>query len=322
MKGLLLYALQDVGACPDPEVTGLGCVVQIHDQSMGHHYLPQRLLKGFAHEAQYVWMLDKRSFDQPRSLPIARVANEPGMYTEKLEGQLNNEIEQPFNAILDRLEQGQKLAAGDTEVIARYVLTMYRRGPKGRERSHRALPEVSQHVELEHLKHIDEMERFGGDPEVARIARQNVSQIHARFRNDPNQLWWDTLHPDMYPKLLAAFRKMKWAVCQTPPGRQLLMSDNPVMFDEIRGIRDEGTLLLFPIRSDALLIASWHPVAMRRILTVQQIRFVNECSAGWAQRWVFYQHNESWILPFVQKASDAACLRTSGAAWQNDRLPQ
>src|SRR4051812_12008884 len=117
---------------------------------MGHHYLPQRLLRGFAHETKFIWMLDKRGGQAPRSLPISRVANEPGMYTDDLEGRLNNEIEQPFNAVLDHLGQQLVLRPHDIEPLCRYVVALHRRVPLGRERSRRAFPDVSERVERDH----------------------------------------------------------------------------------------------------------------------------------------------------------------------------
>ena len=267
---------------------------------MGHHYLPQRLLRGFAHDEKYIWMLDMRSFDQPRSLPIVRVAHEPGMYTEELEGKLNDEIEQPFNAVLDRLECGKDLIAQDTDVLSRYVLTMYRRVPKGRDRSREALPGVSQQVERANLAQLDEMERQGEDPDLVQRARQNVSQIHARLREDPTRLWHDTLQPEIFPRVFGALRQMSWTLWKAAPGRQLLIGDNPVLFDEARGIGHARGEVLFPIRSDALLVASWQ-VSGQRQLTVQQTRLVNARSVAGAQRWVFFERHESWIVPFARK---------------------
>ena len=270
---------------------------------MGHHYLPRRLLRGFSHDKQLIWRLEKTSSGAPRLLPIAQVAQEAAMYTDELEERLNNDIEQPFNALLDRVDDAPFLDGQDVEIASRYVVAKYRRVPRGRARSLSAFPDVADQVEREHLKRIDQLEPLASvGPELGHRARANIARVFEKLRaEDTTWLWHKTLHPEMFPRLISALQQMSWAVWTTPPGMQLLIGDSPVIFDESRGLAHEHAEVVFPIRSDKVLVASWRPAPPihKRRLTVQQMRRVNALTAMKAQRWVFFKREENWIVPLV-----------------------
>ena len=56
--------------------------------------------------------------------------------------------------------------------------------------------------------------------------------------------------------------------------------------------------LIFPIRSDATLVATWRigPRWQHRKLTAQQSKAINLRTAQSADRWVFAQRNEPWVM--------------------------
>jgi hypothetical protein len=271
---------------------------------MGHHYLPRRLLRGFSQEER-VWTFDKLSNQQPKHLPIARVAQEPRMYSQEIEDRLGNEIEQPFNAVLDRIDDGESIGAQDTAAIARYALAMYRRVPAGRSRSKLAVPEVAAQVERDHLQRIDLLEQLSpGEHGLAESGRANVSAIFKKIRSENTDwLWQRTLLPESMPRAAAALQRMTWELWRVPRGHQLLIGDTPLIFDDAIGIANERAELILPVRSDTALVATWRfsHQGRKREFSMQQMRHINSQIATRAGRWIFFQRNEGWVLPFVRK---------------------
>ncbi len=271
---------------------------------MGHHYLPRRLLQGFSVEG-LTWAFDKKTGSASKHLPIARVAQEPGMYLESLESRLNNEIEQPFNAVLDRIVTRSSIASENIDAIARYVLTMHRRVPKGRARSTAAVPNVMAQVQSRTLADIDRLEQL--EPSASALAdrgRVNVQEIFKRLQGqDPEWLWHDTLLPEKFPTAIRVLSAMTWECWQAPSGKQLLIGDSPILFDESAGIGRPKAELIFPIRSDAALVATWRvgPQWQYRNLTAQQARQINLRTVQSADRWIFAERNEDWIAGLCRK---------------------
>lgn len=270
---------------------------------MGHHYLPRRLLRGFSQD-DCLWMFDKKNERPPKHLRIASVAQEPDMYSQELEDRLNNEIEQPFNAILERMDQGAGIQAADVKTIAAYVLSMYRRVPTARARSRQAIPDVIGQVEQATLQRIDLLEQLEpSERELAEKGRENIAQIFSKIRaEDQDWLWQGTLMPEMLPRVRALLEQMTWQRWRIPPGRQLLIGDSPLLFDEAKGLANQDAEMIFPLRSDTALVATWRrgPQGEERAMTVQQTRMINSRTIARADRWVFSQRNEPWILPLVR----------------------
>ena len=273
---------------------------------MGHHYLPRRLLKNFS-SGDLIWMFDKAGLQQPKLLPVAKVAQEPGMYTKKIEDRLNNEIEQPFNRILEEIDRGRRILAEDREVIAKYVVTSIRRVPNGRERSNDAFPSVIKAVRGETLAGIDLLEQL--DPEASELAakgRKNIGDIFQRLGStDGGWLWNDTLMPENFRRLVPLLSGMSWRIATAPPGRQIVIGDAPVIFDEYMGLADVRAVLTFPIASNTVLIAG-HDKNLNGThhkLSVQDVRRINAEMAKKAMRWVFARWDEKWIRTSLQKGA-------------------
>ena len=82
---------------------------------MGHHYLPQHYLLGFA-SGKKLWghdLIEGRSFPTQ----VKSVANETEMYTEELESHLANVVEGPAQDVIDRIRNRIPLRTGDRELL-------------------------------------------------------------------------------------------------------------------------------------------------------------------------------------------------------------
>jgi hypothetical protein len=74
---------------------------------MGHHFVPQRYLRGFQtnENKDLIWMYDKNAKTAKR-LPIDRVAQVPGFYSDDVESALNVEAE--IQATTSSIRSGQE----------------------------------------------------------------------------------------------------------------------------------------------------------------------------------------------------------------------
>ena len=83
---------------------------------MGHHYLPQFYLRGFA-DGNTVWVhdrLERRSFpSQPKS-----IANENKLYSDEIEQHLANDVEDPAKPATEALRNSQALDSNQRSALA------------------------------------------------------------------------------------------------------------------------------------------------------------------------------------------------------------
>src|SRR5688572_8703709 len=100
---------------------------------MGHHYLPQRYLRGFQASAApgAIWMYDKQAGTRKR-VPIKEVAQARGFYTADVEDRLNREVEIPGGDVIDKIRRGEAVDESDRMDLSYYVATMIRRVPRAR----------------------------------------------------------------------------------------------------------------------------------------------------------------------------------------------
>src|SRR5687767_3161923 len=110
---------------------------------MGHHYVPQKYLRGFAETRNLdaIWMYDKRlrQFTNPG---IKSVAQESGFYNNDVEQQLNELVEKPANTVLDKLRNQDRITETDRIHLGVYIATMLKRVPKRRTEAYSMIPSV------------------------------------------------------------------------------------------------------------------------------------------------------------------------------------
>jgi hypothetical protein len=273
---------------------------------MAHHFLPRQLLRGFCHDEQ-IWAYEKTAGKEPFRTGVERVAAERDMYTQELENRLNLEVELPFNAILPVFQHRGGLSPQDRLAVARYLLTMVRRTPEGREFSKAAAIPVAKAVRQEALDGIAAMGSLS--PELRDLANKatiNIENIFAKIATeDGRDLWLSTVLPDNYPRMMAVIAAMNWTVLTLVQG-QLLISDVPMYYDKANGLKPPDGELTFPLSSTQLLVANWRGpftshityAAMRR----GQVREWNRRSVMNARRWIYFKQIEDWMIPFFNKA--------------------
>src|SRR5262245_60569474 len=154
---------------------------------MGHHYVPQKYLKGFAdpHDEDKVWQYDKLKDSWSRA-SIKKVAQESGYYAPDVERDLNVFYEKPGNAVLTKLRQGRPIDDEDRLRLAIYVGTMLRRVPRFRLHARELMPAALESAVSRAHERIDRVVAAGSiAPSLQEGWRQEVEVLRDRFSQQP-----------------------------------------------------------------------------------------------------------------------------------------
>lgn len=269
---------------------------------MGDHYVPQYYLRGFA-EDDRLWVYDRkdgRKFEtQPKS-----IANETGMYGEDLETVLANEIEHPAKPAIEKVRARQRLDAGDREALARYVVMLWKRVPRGRERVVEGMPEIVEDLRKRYA--ADFVTAAAENPSLADRAALRTKELHAvldKFLADPYPIWRDVLKKEhTSTNLVDVLLKMNWRfLCSSR--LQFLTCDNPVFIFESEGIGKPESELSIPFSDSVTMLANWRAGGHEFITARPEgVRVMNRRTANNATRFVYARRSEDWIAQFAQKA--------------------
>ena len=271
-----------------------------------NHFVPKRLLKGFADEEGQVCVYDCEGMRLARPKHHGRAGGSHDAYPETLEIGLNKHIEDPFNRqVLAKLERGETLLPPDMPVLVEYLLTMYRRVPAGRERVAQNIGPVAQDIAMEFEEGLQLL--AAADPsrnEQIEDWRKRAAAAIEQAMVQPHVIWHDTvLRDDVMSEAAEISLRMSWDCLTVPHGKQMLMGDNPVVRSP-DGLRSPTAWVLMPISSTLALCGTWRPgpaFAFRRISSAQ-VKFINERIAAQATRFVYFQRHEPWVTPLIERA--------------------
>jgi hypothetical protein len=222
---------------------------------MGHHFVPIYYLSGFTRNER-LWVYDKTTRNVFKSQPDA-IANERELYTEELEGLLNNSIEQPANRVLGKIRGRESLSADDREALAVYIVTLWKRGPVGRARVMEQIPDTVREItdDLERQIHELKGREILTNERYFNLLSQTVKARQKLMTNPPIETWWSLLAPSTSRNVVNALLKMNWAFLSDPRG-EVLTSDNPVYFFPWAGLSRPGSELIFPIDQHTAMLAT------------------------------------------------------------------
>jgi hypothetical protein len=222
---------------------------------VGHHFVPVRYLRGFTRDDR-LWVYDKASRKAFKSQPDA-IANERELYTEELEARLNNTIEQPAGAVLEKISRRERLDASDREAFAVYIVSMWKRGPAGRSRVMDKIPDTVKGITDELEKDIHELRGRAAlsNERYFNLLAQTAKTREKLMANPPIKTWWDLLDPSTSRNIVDALLKMNWAFLTDPRG-EVLTSDNPVYFFPWAGIGKPESELVFPVDQFTAMLAT------------------------------------------------------------------
>lgn len=281
---------------------------------MGHHYVPQRYLRGFqdptipddSEKPHWIWMYDK-ALGNCKCLPISKVAQVPGFYDQDVEEELNHEVEIPGNDVIDKLRRGEALEEIDRRHLSYYIATMIARVPAARARgasfAPAALADVSQHTK----DWIREAARTGVIDDATMTARlAEAEAVIQRFQKQPPKEVTDIIErPWPYESWLIAIYNMNWRVLRTDGPSFFLTSDNPSTLLGGEGLGISTCELTFPLNKELMLHCSWHgnPEFERLRAWPEFVKECNRRTAFGAHRFVFYHQNAPWVLQLASNKS-------------------
>jgi hypothetical protein len=275
---------------------------------MGHHYVPQKYLRGFAEtgNADAIWMYDKRlrQFTNPG---IKSVAQEPGFYTDDAEQQLNELVEKPANKVLDKLRNQERITETDRIHLGVYIATMMKRVPKRRTEAYSMIPSVFEKTITKVRTQIQEWAQTTQNKEVAERKLHELEAAEKKLQNEaPDFLSEQIRKPWASEEWISAICTMTWRIARSPASDFFITSDNPAYFFKAYGIATPKSELTFPISTDLALFASWQGEQNTTIYVQARpalVREANKRLMSGAERFVFSHRKEDWIAKISDKSN-------------------
>ncbi len=273
---------------------------------MGHHYVPQKYLKGFAETGNpdAIWMYDKklRQFTNPG---IKSVAQESGYYDNDVEQQLSELVEKPANKVLDKLRNQEKITETDRIHLSIYIATMLKRVPKRRAEAYLMIPSV---VEKTIIKVRAQIQEWGQTTQNKELFERRLLEVEAaekKLRNEtPDFLIEQIRQPWASEEMISAIYTMNWRIAYSPASDFYITTDNPAYFFKAYGIATPKSELTFPISTDLALFASWQGEQNTVIYAQAKPKLVREANKrlmSGAERFVFSHRQEDWIAKISDK---------------------
>jgi hypothetical protein len=269
---------------------------------MGHHYVPRFYLRGFAVD-EAIWAYDKQT---ERSFPtqVKSIANETSIYSDELESHLATQVEDPAKPAIAKLRERQQLAPDERLALAKYMVVLWKRVPKARERVVARLPSVADEVRTDLHSQLDQLAERNPDL-ISKVDkwRGEIDAVIAKQRQKPSpEIWYHSIKSQSSPRVVDALLSMNWIFLRSE-AHQFLTSDNPVFFFEHEGIGKPTSELTWPISSSVALWATRLPRPSMQFLSASRsgIREINRRTVRNSVRFIYARHDEPWILPFVSR---------------------
>lgn len=269
---------------------------------MGHHYVPQYLLRGFVEDGG-VWCFDTK-LETARKASLKSVANETNMYGAALEMELANAVESPANAVIDALRAGKAISEAEREVMARYIVVLWKRVPKARTRAAAHMPEVAEVVRREWHAAADQLlAEDPGDRSHLEARKGEIDQVIDKLSATmAPEAWLEGLNGKQSERVVGAVGSMNWHLLDAGSS-QLLIGDDPVFIFRDRGVGHQNSQLVLPLSSR---FALWCDRAgdrglRKRRATSREVREINRRSVVNASRFIFAKQNDPWIDGFIRR---------------------
>ena len=274
---------------------------------MGHHYVPQEYLRGFADpdNSTKIWMYDKRSrqFNHPF---IKSVGQEVRYYNETTERELSKIVEGPAHRVLQKLRREHKINNTERARLALYIGTMLMRVPSRRRRAFEMLPRV---LEDTINRITNQVAQWAGSatakPELVSRRFAELEGAREKFRNEPPAEIIEHIRaPWPSEQVLALVSAMNWRIVSSGESLFFLTSDNPVYFFEAYGLGSAESELTFPLASELALLASWQGIPHATIFMKAKpalVKEVNRRVASGAERFLFCRAQKGWVDEIADK---------------------
>jgi hypothetical protein len=220
---------------------------------MGYHYIPQYYLKGFELENRILVhdRKDRRSFPTQ----VASAGHENKIWTKEVETWLSSAIEGPANPVIKKIRAVKDISNEEQYVLAKYIITMWRRVPATRSRVVQMIPDIAPLVESSIILRIEDIKR--AEPDVSSLANKKIVEVRSAIeklvRDKPSSLWSDALKSHDSKDLVESLMSMKWRFLVSEED-QFITSDCPVFI--FKGLQNSSSDLSIPFGSYVSLVAT------------------------------------------------------------------
>jgi hypothetical protein len=274
---------------------------------MGDHYVPQYYLKGFSGaDGKTIWVYDK-SNGCKFATQVKSIANETGFYSPEVESHLASHVEEPANAVLKKIRNRVQISTEDKQVLSAYMVCMWTRVPRGKERVKELAPSVAEKVREEIDRRLSSalLEK----PEKTAFIEGRRAEAHTiidRYASDPpKDVWLRNIPPERRPGPLAALSRMTWRFFTFDQYPAFLTSDNPVFYFTNMGVGKPESEVTFPISSHIALWATRRSDLAEGYFPTnpQVVRELNRRTASFSTRYVFHSTDEKWVLRLLTQHS-------------------
>jgi len=271
---------------------------------MGHHYIPQYYLKGFADKTNtsQIWVYEKAS-EKVKFLPINNVAQACRYYSNEVEKNLAN-IEKEANKVLKKIRNLQLISSEEKIILSEYIATFRKRVPAAKKRYKKTIPQISDTIKQTIDFKLNNLKRKNPDKtDLIEKRREEAYNYIEKIKNNPrNDIWWEIIPPYKTPNIVKFTNKLNWTflICDEP--NIFLTNDNPIFIHESIGIRNKYSELVFPISSNIILWATKWGEDRKFIESNNQIiKKMNRRIVFNATRFVFCSKKLDWVKKLVMK---------------------
>ncbi len=276
------------------------------------HYLPKKYLEGFTNSTTgKLWTYTKEGDKYPCNIDNAAKIN--NWYSDETERFLADRVENPANAVLDKVRSQRNISKEDKKTLSEYIVVMMKRVPRGKDRVKNLMPSVMEDFRNEFDRKIEILSTKSPQKgtEINHFQNAVYKILDNYSQKFPNHIWLDNLPPDQTPQTVSALSKMTWRFLTYEQAPAILTSDNPVFYFEGIGIGKPESELSFPISSHVALWASWRSDLEEGyfLTSMPAIKELNRRTAHNAANYLYHAKEEKWISPFFKKGK-----------WQLNRL--
>lgn len=264
---------------------------------MGHHWVPQKYLDGFATEAdaKCIWQFDKRkgSFS-PWPLAIKQVAQQKAFNDPATEADLNRIVEVPVLRILDSLRSGNPLVPEYRKPLSIYMATMLRRVPSKRSLAKSLFPHSRDRVVDEVIAGFREFAEANGGDETALQRAMNSAEL-ARQKVADSDVTDIICDPWPTCEEVNAICSMSWQIIECSHGQAFITSDNPFFYFECYGLGTAKAEFTFPISSSLAIFGSPTRHESDRAISSFHVEEANRRIACAAERFIYCSSAFPWV---------------------------
>jgi len=279
----------------------------MHRKLIFNHYIPQYYLKGFCQESgEKIWVYDKK---ESKTFPVnvEKIARERGFYSQDLEKNLTENIENPANPVIKKIREKREILTTDEKItLSKYIAVMWKRVPAGKNLLKERAPIIASNFrEMNSRKFEEAVAKNPTNEDLYRQIKEKYNRyLDELSQNPPDVIWQGAItDEESTQKLVDCIASMTWRFLTVDQEPVFLTGDNPVYFPPEIGMGNADSELSFPISSHVTLWATrrldlqegYFPTKMRIV------KEMNRRIASETTRYVFRAKEEDWILPLIKK---------------------